>query len=60
MDAINALNHATFWSGDQNINATTFGSDRLHVLPAARRAVRCTLHVLMTPLWEQLARRQGL
>jgi hypothetical protein len=25
MDAINALNHATFWSGDQNINATTFG-----------------------------------
>ena len=25
MDAINALNHATFWSGDQNINATNFG-----------------------------------
>ena len=25
MDAVNALNHATFWSGDQNINATTFG-----------------------------------
>ena len=25
MDAINALNHATFWSGDQNINYTTFG-----------------------------------
>ena len=25
MDAINALNHATFWSGDQNINSTTFG-----------------------------------
>ena len=25
MDAINALNHATFYSGDQNINATTFG-----------------------------------
>jgi hypothetical protein len=25
MDAINALNHATFWSGDQNINSTQFG-----------------------------------
>ena len=25
MEAYNALNHATFWSGDQNINATTFG-----------------------------------
>jgi hypothetical protein len=25
MDAVNALNHATFWSGDQNINSTTFG-----------------------------------
>ena len=25
MEAINALNHATFWSGDQNINSTTFG-----------------------------------
>jgi len=25
MDAYNALNHATFWSGDQNINNTTFG-----------------------------------
>ena len=25
MMAINALNHATFWSGDQNINAPTFG-----------------------------------
>jgi hypothetical protein len=25
MDAINALNHATFWSGDQLINSTTFG-----------------------------------
>jgi hypothetical protein len=25
MDAINALNHATVWSGDQNINSTTFG-----------------------------------
>jgi hypothetical protein len=25
MDAFNALNHPTFWSGDQNINATTFG-----------------------------------
>jgi hypothetical protein len=25
MMAINALNHATFWSGDQNINATPFG-----------------------------------
>jgi len=25
MDAINALNHATFWSGDQNINSTSFG-----------------------------------
>ncbi len=25
MDAFNALNHATFWSGDQNINANTFG-----------------------------------
>jgi hypothetical protein len=25
MDAINCLNHATFWSGDQNINATNFG-----------------------------------
>jgi hypothetical protein len=25
MDAINALNHATFWSGDQSINSTTFG-----------------------------------
>jgi len=25
MDAINALNHATFYSGDQNINSTTFG-----------------------------------
>ena len=25
MDAINAFNHATFWSGDQNINSTTFG-----------------------------------
>lgn len=25
MDAYNALNHATFWVGDQNINANTFG-----------------------------------
>jgi hypothetical protein len=25
MMAINALNHATFWSGDQNINSSTFG-----------------------------------
>ena len=25
MDAFNAFNHATFWAGDQNINATTFG-----------------------------------
>jgi hypothetical protein len=25
MDAVNALNHATFWAGDQNINTTTFG-----------------------------------
>jgi hypothetical protein len=25
MEAINALNHATFWSGDQEINSTTFG-----------------------------------
>ena len=25
MDAINFMNHATFWSGDQNINATNFG-----------------------------------
>jgi hypothetical protein len=25
MDAINALNHPTFWSGDQNINSATFG-----------------------------------
>jgi Carboxypeptidase regulatory-like domain len=25
MDAFNAFNHATFWSGDQNINDTTFG-----------------------------------
>jgi hypothetical protein len=25
MDAYNALNHATFWSGDQNINSNTFG-----------------------------------
>ena len=34
--------------------------DQFHVLPAARGAVRCTLHILMTPLWEQLAARQGL
>jgi len=26
MDAINAFNHATFWSGDQNINSNTFGT----------------------------------
>lgn len=25
MDAYNALNHATFWAGDQNINSNTFG-----------------------------------
>jgi hypothetical protein len=25
MDAYNALNHATFWAGDQNINANYFG-----------------------------------
>jgi len=25
MMAINALNHATFWSGDQNVNAVPFG-----------------------------------
>jgi Carboxypeptidase regulatory-like domain len=25
MDAYNALNHATFWVGDQNINTNTFG-----------------------------------
>ncbi|HYW47376.1 MAG TPA: TonB-dependent receptor [Bryobacteraceae bacterium] len=25
MEAFNALNHATFWSGDQNINSTNFG-----------------------------------
>jgi hypothetical protein len=24
-DAFNVLNHATFWSGDQSINSTTFG-----------------------------------
>src|ERR1035438_10372341 len=104
MDAINALNHATFWSGDQNINSATFGvigsmfypqrvvqfrsedekrggghgchqraqprhvlerrsehqlrhlrGDRLHVLSAARGAVRGTLHILMAALWEQLS-----
>jgi hypothetical protein len=26
MDAFNALNHATFWTADQNINDTTFGT----------------------------------
>ncbi len=26
MDAYNALNHATFWSGDQNVNSNTFGA----------------------------------
>jgi hypothetical protein len=25
MEAINAFNHATFWSGDQDINSTSFG-----------------------------------
>jgi hypothetical protein len=25
MDAFNALNHATFWAGDQDINSTGFG-----------------------------------
>ena len=25
IEAFNALNHATFYSGDQNINSTTFG-----------------------------------
>ena len=25
MQAFNALNHATFWAGDQNINDPTFG-----------------------------------
>jgi hypothetical protein len=25
MDAYNALNHTTFWVGDQNINSPTFG-----------------------------------
>jgi hypothetical protein len=25
MMAINALNHATFWAGDQNINTPPFG-----------------------------------
>jgi hypothetical protein len=25
MDAFNALNHPTFWAGDQNINSTNFG-----------------------------------
>lgn len=25
MEAFNALNHPTFWAGDQNINSTTFG-----------------------------------
>ena len=25
MEAFNALNHPTFWVGDQNINSTTFG-----------------------------------
>jgi hypothetical protein len=25
MQAFNVLNHSTFWSGDQNINSTTFG-----------------------------------
>jgi hypothetical protein len=25
MEAYNALNHPTFWSGDQSINSTTFG-----------------------------------
>ena len=25
MSAFNVLNHPTFWSGDQNINTTTFG-----------------------------------
>ncbi len=60
MDAINALNHATFWSGDQNINSTTFGVIGSMFYPAARGAVRCTLHLLMTALWEQLAARPGL
>ena len=32
-----------------------FRRDQFHVLPAARGAVRCTLHILMPPLWEQLA-----
>ena len=26
VEGINVLNHATFWSGDQNINSTTFGA----------------------------------
>ena len=55
MDAINAFNHATFWSGDQNINSTTFGVIGYTFYRAARGAVRCTLHILMPPLWEQLA-----
>ena len=25
MEGVNVLNHPTFWVGDQNINATTFG-----------------------------------
>jgi hypothetical protein len=25
MDAFNALNHPTFWAGDQSINSTNFG-----------------------------------
>ena len=51
MDAFNALNHATFWSGDQNINSTTFGVISSMFYRAARGAVRSTLHFLMPPLW---------
>jgi hypothetical protein len=34
MDAFNALNHATFWPGDQNINDTAFGNVTSMFYPA--------------------------
>jgi len=34
MDAFNALNHSTFWAGDQNINSTTFGKVSSTFFPA--------------------------
>ena len=50
MDAFNALNHATFWAGDQNINSTTFGTmSSMFYNPPRVMQFGAALQLLMTP-----------